>query len=215
MLPTTPSIILASGSPRRRELLRSMGLSFEVAPSDVDEERSPMAGEEPAAFAERLAALKASVVAPMHPQAAVLGADTIVVLGGRVLGKPTDAQEAERMLRDLRGLQHQVITGVTVVPARGRPLTAHAVTTVRFRSYSDDEIRSYIASGQPMDKAGAYGIQDDLLHAAEAVEGCLFNVIGLPCCLVTELFARAGVIVVPASDFAVPEACRHKKCGLL
>lgn len=191
-----PRLLLASASPRRRELLGALGLTFEVMPSAFEEDASPAPGEMPNGFARRLALSKAKVVADQHPHALVLGADTIVVLEGRVLGKPASVAEADDMLRRLRGREHRVITGVALVAMNGDVLTVeHAETKVVFRRYSDDEMRDYITSGAPMDKAGAYGIQDTAFHPATSVEGCLFNVIGLPTCLVADMLARAGLPV--------------------
>src|SRR5688572_10783426 len=149
-------IILASSSPRRSELLRHAGLEFTVVPAHITEE--PLPGEPPQQTAERLALEKAKAIFQRHPDAAVLGADTIVVVEGDQLAKPADEADAARMLRRLSGRAHEVITGVALVWPGGRDIRSER-TEVRFGALADDEIAEYIASGEPMDKAGAYGIQ--------------------------------------------------------
>ena len=173
-------LILASASPRRREILAGAGFSFEVQPSSVDEE--PLAGERAEDYACRVARDKAlEVAARVAPDSLVLGADTIVVAGGRMLGKPADAADAARMLQILSGATHQVITGVSVVRAPAEVLAqAHESTSVSFRPLEEDEIADYVASGEPLDKAGAYGIQGLASKFVTRVEGCYFNVVGLP-----------------------------------
>lgn len=174
--------VLASQSPRRKKLLRQMGLVFEVMPADVDED-SPE--RDPAALVESLSLQKASAVAHIRKQALVIGADTIVVHNGAILGKPADEADAHRMLRQLSGETHQVYTGVALV-REGKEhekitKTFHVKTNVTFSSLSDTEILSYIKSGSPMDKAGAYGIQDDRGSVfVERIEGDYYNVVGLP-----------------------------------
>lgn len=174
--------VLASQSPRRKKLLRQMGLVFEVMPADVDED-SPE--RDPAALVESLSLQKASAVAHIRKQALVIGADTIVVHNGAILGKPADEADAHRMLRQLSGETHQVYTGVALV-REGKEhekitKTFHVKTNVTFSPLSDTEILSYIKSGSPMDKAGAYGIQDDRGSVfVERIEGDYYNVVGLP-----------------------------------
>ena len=170
-------LILASASPRRSELLRNAGISFEIDPAHVAEE--PQAGETPLHYAKRLARDKALAVLARHPEAAILGADTIVVADEHLLEKPADAQDAARMLRLLSGRAHQVITGVCVV-ASGFERTEAELTQVVFGMLSEEEIAGYVASGEPMDKAGAYGIQGMASRWVERVDGCYFNVVGLP-----------------------------------
>ena len=180
-------LILASASPRRRELLACAGFEFEVRASHTDE--IPWPGELPEYFARRVARDKALAVAAVElPGSLVLGADTIVVAGDEILGKPADPPDAARMLRRLSGIAHRVITGVCVVrsPQQVEALT-HETTTVTFRSLDEAEIAAYVASGEPMDKAGAYGIQGLASKFVTRVEGCYFNVVGLPMVRVWEL----------------------------
>ncbi len=169
-------LVLASQSPRRQDLLRQAGIPFIVIPADVDEE--PLPGEEPRAHVERLAREKALAVSAA-PADTVLGADTVVVVDGQILGKPRDAADAVRMLRLLSGREHQVITGICL--RRGsRLITDAETTTVRFVSLSEDDIRDYVASGEPLDKAGAYAIQGLASKFIDRIEGCYSNVVGLP-----------------------------------
>lgn len=172
--------ILASGSPRRKHLLEQLGVDFEVAVSDVSEELSEFT--EPGSAAEVLAQRKADQVAAGRPDALTLGADTIVVLGGEMLGKPADEHEAAAMLRRLSGRTHTVITGIALVhPESSRVVTAREATRVTFGEMDDLEIESYVASGSPMDKAGSYGIQDDRgALFVERIDGDFYNVVGLP-----------------------------------
>lgn len=173
----SPTLTLASASPRRRELLASLGVAFEVAPADLDERVLP--GERPEAYVRRLAAEKARAVQARRPGGSVLGADTEVVLDGRILGKPRDHEEARAMLRALAGRAHEVWTGVALATDEG--IRVEAVRTdVWFRALDDDEIAEYVATGEPMDKAGAYGIQGGAARFVERVEGSYTNVVGLP-----------------------------------
>lgn len=180
-------LILASRSPRRRELLRGAGFDFDVRPSTVEETASP--GETPEEFARRAAREKAlQVAASAPPESLVLGADTVVVADGEILGKPANAPDAARMLRLLSGVTHRVITGVCIVRAPDRvEALAHETTFVTFRSLDNDELQHYLASGEPFDKAGAYGIQGLASKFVTRVEGCYFNVVGLPVALVCDL----------------------------
>jgi len=180
-------LILASRSPRRRELLRQAGLEFEVRPSSVEE--VPAVGEAPEAFARRAAHDKAlEVAASQAPDILVLGADTVVVANHEILGKPFAPEDAGRMLRLLSGAAHRVITGVCLVRAPNHvEALAHETTFVTFRSLDEDEIQSYLASGEPFDKAGAYGIQGLASKFVTRVDGCYFNVVGLPVALVYAL----------------------------
>jgi septum formation protein len=187
-------IVLASASPRRQELLRNAGIPFSVEPADIDE--TPLAGESPQACAERLAREKALAVARGQPQDFVLGADTIVVVDHVILGKPRDADDAARMLRLLSGRTHAVMTGVCLVsPIHGNlesilrtenrePRTTSATTLVTMVELSDNEIRDYVATGEPMDKAGAYAIQGIASRWIPRIEGDYSNVVGLPVALV-------------------------------
>ncbi len=185
-------LVLASASPRRQELLRNAGIAFTVCPADINE--SPLAGESPRDCAERLAREKALAVFQSRPRDYVLGADTIVVVGEAILGKPCDTDDAALMLRMLSGRTHEVITGVCVVGpvASGQPsvassgnaLTASETTLVTFGELSDEEIRDYVATGEPMDKAGAYAIQGIASRWIPRIEGDYSNVVGLPVALV-------------------------------
>jgi septum formation protein len=170
-------LVLASASPRRAELLRNAGIAFSVDPAHVPEQ--PNAGEPPIDYAQRLAREKALAVFARHPKDAVLGADTVVVVDEHLLEKPAGADDAARMLRLLSGRTHQVITGVCVV-APDFQRTEAEVTQVSFGELSDEEIAAYIRSGEPMDKAGAYGIQGMASRWVTGVVGCYFNVVGLP-----------------------------------
>jgi septum formation protein len=184
-------LILASASPRRRELLAQAGFVFDVIPAHIPEEPRP--GEDPVAYVTRLAREKAEAVfAHANGDILVLGADTTVTLDGHILEKPRDAQDAARMLRMLSGRTHRVITGVALVDAKGSEVAAE-VTAVRFITLSDAEIAAYIATGEPMDKAGAYGIQGRAAKWIPRIEGCYFNVVGLPLALVTSMLESRGV----------------------
>ena len=170
-------LILASASPRRVELLHNAGIAFDVEPASIHE--APTAEEAPLQYAQRLARDKARAVRARHPDAVVLGADTVVVVDDYLLEKPTDAEDAARMLRLLSGKTHQVITGVCLA-ASGFERTEAEVTQVTFTTMSESEIADYIATGEPMDKAGAYGIQGMASRWVERIEGDYFNVVGLP-----------------------------------
>jgi septum formation protein len=183
-------VILASQSPRRRELLTLVGISHEVRPADIDE--TYLAGEKPAAHAERLARGKCAVLATREPDALVIGSDTIVVVDGDVLGKPTDEPDAARMLRRLSGRSHIVVTAVAVA-WRGETRAAVEEVNVTFHSLSDDDIAAYIATREPMDKAGAYGIQGYGATIVERVDGDYFAVMGLPLQLLVRVLAELGV----------------------
>jgi len=195
-------IVLASASPRRQELLRNAGIAFTVQPADINE--APLAGESPRDCAERLAREKALAVFRARPLDYVLGADTIVVVDGAILGKPRDADDAVRMLRLLSGRTHAVITGVCVVNpvASGQRsvagktdlLTASETTSVTFFELSADEIRDYVATGEPMDKAGGYAIQGMASRWIPRIEGDYSNVVGLPVALVYRMLRTRGAL---------------------
>jgi len=188
-------LILASASPRRAELLRNAGIAFSVDPAHVPEQ--PLENEPPQEYAKRLAREKARAVLARHPKDAVLGADTIVVIGGRVLEKPLDIDDAARMLRALSGRTHEVITGVCLAAA-GFERTQAESTRVTFAELSDQEIAGYVATGEPMDKAGAYAIQGIASRWAVRIEGCYFNVVGLPVPLVYGMLRQAQQAMGPA-----------------
>jgi nucleoside triphosphate pyrophosphatase len=180
-------LVLASASPRRRELLAQAGFTFDVISADVPEVRKP--GEDPIRFVTRLAREKAEAVLASHPvtpDTIVLGADTIVVVDEEVLGKPQDEADAARMLRLLSGQTHQVITGICLAKGRERQRAAE-VTFVRFSTLSDEEIDAYVATGEPLDKAGAYAIQGRAGRWVPRIHGCYFNVVGLPLALVSSM----------------------------
>ncbi|MEW5988431.1 MAG: Maf family protein [Chloroflexota bacterium] len=219
----TPTFILASGSPRRRELIRLLGLPFEIRPVDVDENSA--ADSDPITHVRQIAELKARVVADVaqaaglrlyrdgerqvaggrakiqNPKskiqnAVIVAADTAVALDGKTFGKPADAEEARRMLRQLRGRVHQVHTGLAVIhTASGRLLTDVATVDVPMRNYSDVEIEDYVATGDPMDKAGAYAIQHASFRPVVGLAGCYAGVMGLPLCHLARALRRLGVTV--------------------
>ena len=189
-------LVLASASPRRRELLTQAGYSFQVHPAHLPED--PLPDEDPIAYVVRLAREKAEAVyremagqdgasnAGAGDGLAVLGADTTVTLDNHILGKPENADDAARMLRQLSGRTHRVLTGVALVTAEATETAAEA-TAVRFLTLPEEEIAAYIATGEPMDKAGAYAIQGRAARWIPRIEGCYFNVVGLPLALVTAL----------------------------
>ena len=168
-------LILASVSPRRQEILRNAGIAFEVRPADVDESCSE--GESAEDYVLRLAEAKARAVA--QPGETVLGADTVVVVDDLILGKPIDPEGAQSMLRALSGRTHRVMTGVCVLSSR-ECRTFVETTAVRFKALSKQEVQEYLDSGEPLDKAGAYGIQGRASKFVERIDGCYFNVMGLP-----------------------------------
>lgn len=204
-------LILASASPRRQELLRQAGIMFEVDQAHIAEDQKP--GEEPLAYALRLAEEKARAVAIRHPGRYVLGADTIVVVDSEVLGKPLDQADAARMLRKLSGRTHEVTTAVSLIspsqilpgviaPSRASPSesgapakadTRSCTTRVFFRKIAEEEIQKYVAGGEPMDKAGAYAIQGGAAQWADRMEGEYSNVVGLPLQLIAEMLRAGGL----------------------
>ena len=186
------AVILASQSPRRRELLGRMGIDdFLVRPAQGEEVFEP--GLSPAELVEHLSRQKAAeVAAGASPEDLVIAADTVVSIAGRGLGKPRSQAEAFPMLATLSGREHTVYTGVTVCQG-GVSITEHEATDVRFRPLTPEEIRSYIATGEPMDKAGAYGIQEYGSLLVEGIQGDYFNVVGLPICRLGRILARFGV----------------------
>lgn len=199
-------LVLASASPRRRQLLTQAGFQFEVRPAHIPEDPRP--GEDPIVYVTRLAREKAQVVfdqiasgaanetdgpgAMDLERLAVLGADTTVTFDGQILGKPEDREDAARILRMLSGRSHRVITGVALVTHQAVEVAAE-VTAVQFLTLSDAEIEAYIATGEPMDKAGAYGIQGLAAKWIPRVQGCYFNVMGLPLALVATMLEGRGI----------------------
>jgi MAF protein len=202
-------LILASGSPRRRQLLACLGLPFRVVVPDLDEDASSNADLTPEEMAEALARAKALAVAQREGRGLVLAADTLVVDGDTVLGKPRDAAEAASMLRRLRDREHRVITGVAVVDATRftASLVGHVTTVVRMRPYSEEEIAAYITRGEPFDKAGAYAIQDQAFHPVASYDGCYCNVVGLPLRAVIRLLREAGVDITDDHLAGLPGEC--------
>ena len=197
--------ILASGSPRRRELFALFNLPFDVASADVDE--TPRDGEAPDKMVARLSQAKASAAARhlARPAGVIIAADTTVSLDGVPLGKPVDPADARRMLRALRGRTHQVHTALTLLDTRtGHSLTDVATTDVPMREYGDDEVAAYIASGDPLDKAGAYAIQHNGFHPVAEMRGCFANVMGLPVCHLARALRAFGL--EPTAD--IPVACQ-------
>ena len=185
-------IILASGSPRRKELLQQIGIPFQVIKSDTEEK---ITKTDPADIVKELSLQKASEVAAGIQQGIVLGADTIVCLDDEILGKPADEADAARMLKALSGRDHRVFTGVTVARG-GRVLSDYEETAVHFRPLTEREIAAYIATGEPMDKAGAYGIQGRASLFVRAIEGDYFNVVGLPLCKLGQMLKELGVELI-------------------
>lgn len=204
----TPLLLLASNSPRRRQLLALGGWMFGVEVSNSDESLLP--GELPEAYVRRLAEAKArAVLGRARPEHIIIGADTSVVIDGDILGKPLDADDAHKMLRRLRGRTHQVYTGIAVLRVSDgnasthsahRLLTDVCVTDVPMRAYSDEEIEAYVQSGDPLDKAGAYGIQNPDFQPVAHMNGCYASVMGLPLCHLTVLLRRMDVM--PQADVA-------------
>ena len=184
-------IILASQSPRRRELLERMGIfAFEVIPARGEEVVHP--GLAPARLVEELSRQKCDEVAAAHPEALVIAADTVVSIDGRILGKPRSPAAAAEMLCVLSGREHIVYSGLTI-RCGGQAFTEHEATSVRFRTLSAGEIERYVGTGEPMDKAGAYGIQGYGSVLVEGISGDYYNVVGLPVCRLARLLARFGV----------------------
>ena len=194
MIKQLPAVVLASASPRRAELLRQLGVSFNVVAADIDETLMPH--ESPRQYVSRLAEEKASTVARgFREEAVVLGADTVVVNRGDILGKPRGSAHAKEMLRSLSGSNHEVLTGIALVRAASDLLckTLVVTTEVRFRVVSEEEIARYVATGEPLDKAGAYGIQGLAGVFVESINGSYSNVVGLPLTETYQLLCTEGV----------------------
>lgn len=206
-------LILASNSPRRKQLLALGGRKFAVKATEVDESQKP--GEEPLAYVLRLAETKArAVCSEAGPEDVVIAADTTVVDGEKILGKPEDESEAESMLRRLRGRTHQVYTALAVLRVVDDLLLMDwCCTEVPMRQYSDDEMIAYISTGDPLDKAGAYAIQHTGFNPAENLHGCFANVMGLPICHVTRTLIKVGITL----DVDIAQACQsslHYQCPI-
>ncbi|TMV52923.1 septum formation protein Maf [Paenibacillus mesophilus] len=195
---TQPTLILASGSPRRQELIRTLGLPFTIDPADVDETMPE--GTAPDVLVEELSLRKARAVAGRggHERGGiVIGSDTVVVLDGRILGKPRDEADAFDMLKAIAGRTHQVYTGITCIDISGETvLTRHEVSDVTIKPLDDDRIRRYIATGEPADKAGAYAVQGIGALIVKRIEGDYFNVVGMSVRLLGEMLEEMGVRVL-------------------
>ncbi|MDA0797440.1 MAG: Maf family nucleotide pyrophosphatase [Chloroflexi bacterium] len=206
-------LVLASASPRRHEIVSRLGLEVDVAPNDV-EEPAARPDQEPQDVAVERALIKARASVALRESGTIVGADTVVELDGEVLGKPLDADDAWRMLRALRNREHRVITGVALIDAAtGDERTAFRATRVIMRDYSDDEIESYIASGDPFDKAGAYAVQHEGFSPAAEVRGCYLNVVGLPVCTLLKEAERFGLRITPKPDLPWPELSLCPECA--
>ena len=183
-------LVLASASPRRRALLTEAGLTFDVTAVDLDERVRP--GEQPEPYVTRLALAKARAGLAQNPGVAVLGADTTVAIDNEILGKPVDDSDARRMLQQLSGRAHQVLTGVALAWRDGDRVAVDR-TTVWFKTLSSSDIEQYVATGEPRDKAGAYAIQGLASRFVERIEGSFSNVVGLPVAVVLQLLAERGI----------------------
>lgn len=204
MAPQPIKLILASTSPRRKELLGLGGWNFKILPADVDE--TPFSGESPQDYVVRLAGEKARAVGSQaQNHELIIAADTIVADGSKILGKPVDAQDAFKVLQSLRGRAHQVYTAAAVYqPGNKKLLTDLAHTEVPMRAYTDAEIDAYIATGDPFDKAGSYAIQHPGFRPVDQLSGCYANVVGLPLCHLERLLRQFGIY--PIND--IPTACQ-------
>ncbi len=206
------NLVLASSSPRRTQLLSSLGLGHDVVHPAVDEEMAPEESVE--AMVERLALAKVRKVSMEKPGGVLVGADSMVVLDGVPLGKPASRDEAGEMLRSLRGLTHSVITGVAVCDAsQGLEWVAHCATEVMMRDYSHEEIEAYVATDAPMDKAGSYGIQNEPFRPVASVDGCYTNVVGLPLCILADLLSKAGIEFETPDDLEITRRCTACRLG--
>ncbi len=193
MFSTSKSLILASASPRRKRFLTDLGLDFLCCPADIDE--TPQTDESPAAFSLRMSGDKARAIAEQYPDSYVIGSDTVVTIDNRILGKPVDPDQALSMLKTLQGHTHQVITGLSLVCLRDNCSShLHRITKVSFSTFADQILRAYIKTGDPMDKAGAYGIQARGSFLVREIKGSCSNVIGLPVNDCVALLLEHGVI---------------------
>ncbi|AZN42290.1 Maf family protein [Paenibacillus albus] len=199
---TIRQLVLASSSPRRQELVASLGLSLPVLILSSDADESTPQNWSPAMIVEQLGLRKARASSELLSSEAaksslIIGADTIVVLDGKVLGKPVDKNDAVRMLTALEGRQHEVYTGVALIePGTGRELVHHRMTLVTMKQLGEERIRRYVESGEPLDKAGSYGIQGLGATMVERIDGCYFNVVGLPLSLLSDMLDEFGINVI-------------------
>jgi septum formation protein len=188
-------IILASSSPRRKQILEQVGLKFTVEVSDYEE--NPIPGMSPSKFVETLSLGKAKAVAKNHNDAIIIGADTAVFIDNKILGKPKTKEEAREMLNKLSGETHSVFTGFTVIDTKNNKIiTDHIETKIKFKNLSDEEIAGYIKTGEPMDKAGAYGVQDRGALFVEYIEGDYANITGLPIVKIFEILKTLGIDIL-------------------
>lgn len=202
-------LILASGSPRRKELMEDLGLEFQVIAADVTEDALP--GEAPQDMVMRLSLEKASSVAENLKDGYVIGGDSMVVLDGQALGKPVNADDARRMLRRLSGTRHQVMTGISVLnAATGKRMTEFMASPIKLRILTEAEIDTSIMSGAPFDKAGAYAVQDQELRPAEWWQGCYPNIVGLPVCRLLEMLQEMGFTIKSRQLMKAPPGCRDE-----
>ncbi len=186
-----PKVILASESPRRLQLFAGLDLPFERRPANIDETIGAIS--DPIFFAQKMAALKAKAIERETKNHTIIGADTIVVSHGQILGKPESKDRAMEMLRLLNGKKHQVITAVAVIsPNQNGPQAGHKTTEVEFHDVSEKQMEEYVKGGEPLDKAGAYAIQGEGRFLIKSVKGCFNNVVGLPLCLLIDLLNQAG-----------------------
>ncbi len=196
--------VLASASPRRRELLALLAFPFDVRPVDIDEDAGR--SRDPQIVARRLAREKAEAARLVELEAPIIAADTVVAYNGSLLGKPSDAGEARRMLRMLRGQAHDVVTAVALMPRGARSILGRQpLTRVTMRDYTDAEIEASIAGGDPFDKAGAYAIQDSAFRPVQRYEGCYCNVVGLPLWPLLEMLRKAGIPVEVTVEQLLPQ----------
>ncbi|MCH7745803.1 MAG: septum formation protein Maf [Chloroflexi bacterium] len=206
------TLVLASGSPRRRELIKALDMPVELSRPDGDE-GSPRSGETPEEYVLRLSLDKAKQILDRYADSVIIGADTVVVLNEEVLGKPANDAGATAMLQRLRGVAHTVLTGVTVFDSRtGHWESMVKSTDVLMRRYSDMEIAAYVKTGGSLDKAGGYAIQDDGFRPTRSIQGCYLNVVGFPLCEVIRLLDELCVHATLKSDWQPPEQCRD--CAL-
>ena len=204
-------LVLASASPRRRDILSALGLPFITTAPDIEEDRLRSGAGNPEEVAEALALAKAWSVSKEFNGAMILGADTLVCFSDKVLGKPRGLEEARHMLLALRGRRHKVITALALIPkGPGAPLVRHLSTTVSMRRYSEAEVDQYVSSGEPLDKAGAYAIQSYDFHPAARIDGCYFNVVGLPICTLAEMLRLVGI--QPGIDTRKIATCKYQTC---
>lgn len=203
-------IWLASSSPRRRQLISSLGMPF-VSFEPTFKEEPPHHQESPVDYVQRMATSKALSVAPEEVLSyLVIGFDTVVVVDGSILGKPADPVMAESMLNRLRGKAHHVVTAVALVmPELGQPVIRISSALVIMRDYSPEEVVEYISSGDPMDKAGAYAIQNSRFKPVSKLEGCYSGVVGLPICILSEMLCEVGLKISPISCGTIPDSCDY------